>query len=84
MNTKKVAELLAEIDRAQDAAKELAKEAAGIAKKIAAQDERVATLKRALAGFADASPSVTLSVLARKGKLARVSRGVYQLAPAAQ
>ncbi len=129
MNTKKVAELLAEIDQAQDAAKELAKEATGIAKKIAVQNERVATLKRALAdelaevvapsagkaapaprrrgvtaavlealadgqphatrdiavrltpaGFGSAGISVTLSLLARKGSIARVSRGVYRLA----
>lgn len=134
MNTKKVAELLAEIEKAQEAVKALEKEAAGVAKKIAAQNERVQSLKRALAeelaevvgpaapqaasagrrrrgvtaavlealadgqplptdeisarlsanGMADVPLSVTLASLAKKGRLVRVSRGVYQLAPAAK
>ena len=49
MNTRKIAELLAEIEQAQDTIRTLEKEAAGVAKKIAMQHERIAELKQSLA-----------------------------------
>ena len=130
MNTKKVADLLSEIEKAQEAVTVLETEAAGVAKKIAAEGRRIMALKRALAeelgelvvpkparpgavgrqsgvaaavlaALADGQPrateaiaaalatagvkpanlSVSLSVLARKGSLVRVSRGVYRRQP---